>query len=201
MPKLEAKHIADRLSERLKQLEAGEDVAVRELRSLLSAEQLAEMDAAWAYQQELRNKRRARNKEEEMALGWMSKRETQIAVVRAACDAANGNALETLGDERNRKEIRQAKTYLRAYFDARDDGKDRLSAASYANNELTRAALPRVDGVQVRSMSQRDAEVRQVEDDLRAMLYQKMTADEREQYEMLQESGATTHKKTKNKKS
>jgi len=132
MPKLEAKHIADRLIERLKQLEAGEDVALRELRSLLNAEQLAEMDAAWEQQQELRKKRRARSKEEELALDWLSKREIQIAAVRVACDAASENALETLENERNRKEMRQAKTYMRAYFDARDDGKDALSAASYA---------------------------------------------------------------------
>ena len=201
MPKLETKHIADRLIERLKQLEAGEDVALRELRSLLNAEQLAEMDAAWEQQQELRKKRRARSKEEELALGWLSKREIQIAAVRVACDAASENALETLEDERNRKEMRQAKTYMRAYFDARDDGKDALSAASYANNELTRAALTRVDGAQVRTMNQRDAEVRKVEDELRARIYTQMTADEREQHDMLQESSSTTYKKAKNKKS
>jgi hypothetical protein len=74
MPKLDGTHIADRLKGRLDELLRGEEVAARDMKSLLTDEQQAAMDAAWAEQQMLRKQKRARNKEEEIALGWKTNR-------------------------------------------------------------------------------------------------------------------------------
>ena len=86
MPKLDETHILSRLNERLEQLVKGEEVARRELKSLLTQQQSAVWDAAWERQQELRKKKQARTKEEEAALGWKSEREVTIEVVKAALD-------------------------------------------------------------------------------------------------------------------
>ncbi len=75
MPKLDGTHIADRLRTRLDELLRGEEVAARDMKSLLTDEQIAAMDAAWAEQQALRKKKRARSKEEVEALGWKTKRD------------------------------------------------------------------------------------------------------------------------------
>ena len=78
MPKLDITHIAERLQERLTDLKAGKEIAAREIRALLNDEQLTAMDAAWTEQQALRKKKKARTKEEELALGWKTKREIHI---------------------------------------------------------------------------------------------------------------------------
>ena len=59
MPKLDATHILSRLSQRLEQLQAGEEIAAKEIaakeiRSLLTPEQQQELEDAWAEQQKLR---------------------------------------------------------------------------------------------------------------------------------------------------
>jgi hypothetical protein len=77
MPKLDGTHLPDRLSARLYAPKAGEEVAARDIRALLSDEQIKVMDAAWEVQQELR-KKKAKTKDEEKALGWKTKREIHI---------------------------------------------------------------------------------------------------------------------------
>ena len=73
MPKLNGIHIFERLRERLEQLEAGEEIAAKEIRSLLTPEQQQELEDAWKEQQELRKGKRARTAEEEKELGWKAK--------------------------------------------------------------------------------------------------------------------------------
>jgi len=89
MPKLDATHLFSRLVIRLEQLEAGEEIAAKELRSLLTTKQLKELDDAWKKQQELRKGKRARTPEEEKALGWKTKREVRIEVFKDAIAAAD----------------------------------------------------------------------------------------------------------------
>lgn len=145
MPKLHGIHILERLSERLRQLEAGEEIAAKEIRSLLTKEQQQELEDAWKEQQELRKGKRARTEEEEKALGWKTKREVRIEVFKRAVDAASDN----LDNELKKREVELAKRQLRIYFDALDKakemGKDTTEAENYANNELTRAGLQRID--------------------------------------------------------
>ena len=51
MLKLDVTHIADRLRKRLAELEAGAEVAAKDVRALLTPEQSAAMEATWAEQQ------------------------------------------------------------------------------------------------------------------------------------------------------
>ena len=64
MPKLNKIQVADSLREKLDDLRNGKEVAARDLRALLTDEQIVAMDAAWSEQQALRKLKRARSKEE-----------------------------------------------------------------------------------------------------------------------------------------
>lgn len=186
MPKLDKIQIADRLRMRLEDLRNGKEVAARDLRALLTNPQLAVLDNAWAEQQILRQKKRARTKEEERALGWRSKRELQIEVIEKFLNRADGEVLETLEDLQKKAEIRQARIFLDSYRKERAASKSEAVARTSANNDLTRAGLPRVDGQVVRYTNQRDREVWALEDQLREQLRNEMTAEELEQIELLE---------------
>jgi hypothetical protein len=145
MPKLNGIHIFERLKERLEQLEAGEEIAAKEIRSLLTPEQQQELEDAWKEQQELRKGKRARTAEEEKALGWKTKREVRIEVFKRALKAAD----DGVDKEFERLQIEATKRQLKIYFEALDEakklGKDKIEAENYANNELTRAGIRRMD--------------------------------------------------------
>lgn len=145
MPKLNGVHIFDRLRERLEQLEAGEEIAAKEIRSLLTPEQQKELEDAWKEQQELRKGKRARTAEEEEELGWKTKREVRIEVFKRALKAAD----EGVDKEFERLQTEATKRQMRIYFDALAEakrlGKDETEAKNYANNELTRNKLNRMD--------------------------------------------------------
>jgi hypothetical protein len=123
MPKLDGTHIEGRLRERLEKLRSGEEVAKREIEALLSDRQIDAMDAAWAEQQQLRKQKRARTKEEEIALGWKTKREIQIEAYERAIAQADMAMLETLEGLQRKAEVRQARIYLDSYFKATKEGK------------------------------------------------------------------------------
>jgi hypothetical protein len=187
MPKLNKLQIADRLREKLDNLRNGKEVAARDLRALLTDEQIAAMDAAWSEQQALRKLKRARTKEEEQALGWRSKREIQIEVLEQVVNQADEQVLETIMELQYKAEVRQARIYLDGYSQARVAGKTRTEAQSVANNDLTRAGLRRVDGQEVGHTNQRDREVWALENQLREQLRNEVSAEEQEQIELLEE--------------
>ena len=145
MPKLNGIHIFERLRERLEQLEAGEEIAAKEIRSLLTPEQQQELEDAWKEQQELRKGKRARTAEEEKELGWKTKREVRVEVFKRALKAAD----DGVDKEFERLQAEATKRQLKIYFEALDEakklGKDKTEAENYANNELTRAGLRRMD--------------------------------------------------------
>ncbi len=145
MPKLDATHIAERLHTRLADLEAGKEVAAKDIRALLTPSQIAAMDAAWAEQQELRKVATARTEAEKQALGWKTKRDIHIETYKRAIADSNKNILAELQKLQDQAEIRQAKIYLNALGKALDEGYDNEKAKSIANNELTRAGLNRMD--------------------------------------------------------
>ena len=145
MPKLDATHIAERLHTRLADLEAGAEVAAKDIRALLTPSQIAAMDAAWAEQQELRKVATARTEAEKQALGWKTKRDIHIETYKRAIADSNKNILAELQKLQDQAEIRQAKIYLNALGKALDEGYDNEKAKSIANNELTRAGLNRMD--------------------------------------------------------
>ena len=197
MPKLDGTHIADRLKGRLDELLRGEEVAARDMKSLLTDEQQAAMDAAWAEQQMLRKQKRARNKAEEIALGWKTKREIQIEAYERAVAQADTAMLETLEELQHKASVRQAKIYLDSYFKATKEGKTPDVARNLANNDLTRAGLKRVDGQVVGHQSKRDREVWEMEQQILGRIRSEMTPEELEQLELAEEHEKALREKGK----
>lgn len=189
MPKLDATHILSRLNARLEQLVKGEEVARRELESLLTEHQIAAWDAAWEQQQQLRKQKRARTKEEEAALGWKSKREVTIEVLKAAIEDA-WNGLEAEMERLQRKaEVRATKIYFNNLKQALDEGRSMQEAEVRANNALTRAGLRRMDGrvVGTLGLNKRDREIREMEDAILRKAESELSEEEREQLELVRE--------------
>jgi len=186
MPKLNAKQLMERLERRIHQLELGEEIAAKDIKVLLNAEQQQQLVDALAAQVELKKNKRARTDAEKQALGWKSIREVRLDVLRAALNAANDGLLADYERRLKEKEVRQANIYLSEYFAARADGKEQYVTQGAANNALTRAALPRVAEQGVNSMSQRDREVFAVEAQLKERIRSEMTAEELEQLDMLE---------------
>ena len=178
-------------------LELGEEVAVKDIKALLNAEQQQHLADTLAAQVELKKNKRARTDEEKQALGWKSIREVRLDVLRSALKAANDGLLADYERRLREKEIRQADIYLREYSKAREAEKSVFAAQGAANNALTRAALPRVDGQAVRSMSKRDRDVFALEAQLKERIRGEMTAEELEQLDMLE--GVERREKTPRK--
>ena len=197
MPKLNTEQLMDRLERRIHQLELGEEIAAKDIKALLTAEQHQQLVDALAAQVALKKNKRARTGAEKQALGWKSIREVRLDVLRSALNAANDDLLADYQRRLREKEVRQANIYLREYSEARKADKSVFSAQGAANNALTRAALPRVDGQAVRSLSKRDKEVFEMEEELKRRIRSEMTAEELEQLDMLE--GVERHEKTPRK--
>ena len=187
----------ERMQKRTHQLELGEEIAAKDIKALLNAEQQQQLVDALAAQAELKKNKRARTDEEKQALGWKSIREVRLDVLRAALNAANDGFLADYERRLKEKEVRQANIYLGEYSEARKANKDIFAAQGAANNALTRAALPRVDGQGVNSISKRDREVFAVEAQLKERIRSQMTAEELEQLNMLE--GVVRSEKTPQK--
>ena len=197
MPKLDGMHIIERLRNRLEELRSDKEVAARDLRALLTEQQVIAMDAAWAEQQQLRKKKRARTKEEEIALGWKSKREIQIAAYERAVDEADSGMIDTIEQLQRKDTVRQARIYMDSYSKAMKEGKTNEIAKNLANNDLTRAGLRRVDGQNVWTQNKRDKEVWEMEQQILGRIRGEMTQEELEQVEILEEHEKTLRSKGK----
>lgn len=169
MPKLDQTHIAERLQKRLADLKAGKEVAAREIRALLNDEQLVAMDMAWIEQQALRKMRRDKTNEE-LELGWKTKRELHIATYEKALIDAEALQISAWEKKQRNAEIRQARIYFESYGNAIDDGKSAATSKNIANNDLTKAGLNRLDGANVGRINRRDKEVNEKEATLRDKL-------------------------------
>jgi hypothetical protein len=170
MPKLNNTHIADRLGKRIAELEAGEEVAAKDVRALLTDEQMARLDAEWKNQELLRKGQRATTEEQKRALGWKSKREVRLEAFRQALAEANGSMLTTLNELQQKSMVRQMRVYMDTYGAAIDDGAAKQQAKNMANNALTRANLPRLDGATTVIRSKRDKELFESEQRLKKIL-------------------------------
>lgn len=170
MPKLNNIQIAERLQKRIEQLERGEEIAAKDVKVLLTDEQMARLDEAWQSQEQLRKGKRAVTEEQKQALGWKSKREVRLEIFRHALAELEGGELQTLRDLQHQSRIRQSRIYLDTYFEARKNNAEKLQAQGRANNALTRAGLARIDGASVNQVSKRDKEVREMEEGLKKQL-------------------------------
>jgi len=181
MPKLDDTHTVSRIIKRLEELEQDVEVSAKDFRAVLTQEQHDAYERAWVAQQALRKKKRARTKAEELELGWKSKREVRIQTLKAARDEAWNN-IEAVWDKKLfDAEVRQGRIYFDSLNQALKEGKDQRSAALFANNELTRAGLRRLDGQIVHSLLPRDREIRRMEDLIIARIRNKMSDEELEQ--------------------
>ena len=189
MPKLDGTHTAERLKRRLEEMLQGDEVAARDKKSLLTEEQRAAMVAAWTEQQVLRKQKRARNKEEEIALGWKSKREIHIEALTQALHQAQELELASWHNKMKDAEVRQGHVYFDEMSKQMTAGVDVKTAKTRANNALTRAGLRRLDcellGTQ--GLSKRDREVRDLEDAIQQKSESELDDYEREQLELLRE--------------
>jgi len=185
MPKIDATHLPSRINKRLADLKAGKEVSIRDIKALLSNEQIAEMESAWQEQQELRKVKRARTKEEGKELGWKSKREIYIEVYERALNHNEENLLAAHKKKLQDAEVRAAKIYLDAFFEAKNNDKDYWQADAAGRNELTRAGF--VIGTIGQKLKSKLEEDLLVEKQLEKVIKANMTREELEQYELLQE--------------
>lgn len=170
MPKLDDTHTTDRLRKRIAELEAGKEVAAKDLKAVLTEAQWQAIEDAWKRQQKLREQKRPRTDEEQRALGWKTKREIRLEVLKEALNVAKAGVSKAWKAKQDKAAVRQGRIYFEAYGKARDAGKDIQAARNFANNELTRSGLRRMDGQEeVQSHSKRDKEVRDMEARLREM--------------------------------
>lgn len=201
MPKLDGTHLPQRLAKRLADLRADKEVAARDIRVLLTKDQQAAMDAAWVEQQLLRKGKRARTKEEELALGWKSKRDIHIEAYEKALAEAEG----AVSDELRRLQLEATKRQMRIYMatmkSALAEGKERYVAKNLANNDLTRAGLRRMDGQIVGHQSPRDREIWEMERQILQTAKNDMTPEELEQMELLEEYENAAREKMKKRRS
>jgi hypothetical protein len=187
LPKLDGTHLPQRLAQRLADLKSQKEVAARDIRALLSKEQVAEMDAAWKQQQTLRKQKRARNKQEERQLGWKSKRDIHIDAYEKAVTAANKGVLQEFERLQTEAAKRQMRIYMNTIKAQLAAGKEMRIAKNAANNNLTRAGLRRLDGQMVYHTSRRDKEIWELERQILEKLRSEITADELEQLELKEE--------------
>ena len=199
MPKLDGTHILERLTKRIEQLEAGDEIADKEIRSLLNDAQRSELDSAWEQQQQLRKNKRARTEQEQQALGWKSKRQVRIEVMKAALKTAWDGIEAEFDRLKDQAEIRGAKIYFDTLNQALKDGKDKQVAENLANNAMTRAGLRRMDGqaIGLQGLTKRDREIRAMEDALLEKAVSEMDDYEREQYELGQEHEKALRERSK----
>lgn len=187
MPKLSADQIISRLERRIAELEAGDEIAKKHILALLNDAQKKALEDALAEQVQLKQDKRARTEEEKKALGWKTIREVRLEVLKQALEEARGCILDSFKKEQRAAQVRQMRIYMDAMAQAKKEGKDLQVARNWANNELTRAGLARLDGQSVAHQNKRDREVGEMEESIRAQIKSSMTADELEQLEMLEE--------------
>jgi hypothetical protein len=121
MPKLDGTHLPERLANRLADLKSGKEVSARDIRALLNDEQVNAIQTAWSDQKALRKAKRARNKQEELALGWKTKRDIYIQVYEIALLQAKTNEQPAVEKRMKDAEVRQGRT--QKYIDVNDDMK------------------------------------------------------------------------------
>ena len=190
MPKIDGTQVGERLQVWLDKLLRGEAVAPRDLRGLLSQEQEAAIDAAWAEQQKLRSKmKKPKTVQEQIEVGWKEKRDIHIQVLQRACTQAKTEELAAWNKRMHDADVRQGRVFFDELGAALDAGADMQTAKTRANNALTRAALQRLDGqlIATQGLTKRDREIRAMEDALLQKAESELDDNEREQLELIRE--------------
>lgn len=186
----------ERIRVLLERLRADEEVAIRDIRAALNQAQVQALEDAWVQQQELR-KTRVRSKEEQQRLGFKSKREVLIEQLEAAYKVAEENLLPGFERVQRELELRQTRIYFEGLKTAEAAGKTPSQQRAFANNELTRANLRRMDGMYVTHRSKRDREIAEMEAALMRSFREQTSDEEREQARILEDHENALGKRTK----
>lgn len=192
MPKLDGTHIVSRLTDRLADLVSGKDVALRDIKALLTEEQIAKIDEAWEEQKTHRKEQIKAGEDKVVAIKKKTKREIYINAYKLALVEAQSSERDAYKKRANKAAARAAKIYLVSYFAERDDGKDVWQAHSAATNELKRAHLAMAEE---KRLTRRDKEVRALEEKIMVEIRKKMSANEVEQIELFEEHKRLLKKK------
>lgn len=187
MPELDDTHTSQRLQRRIAELEAGDELAKRDIYAVLDEQQQQELESELAAQQTLKIQSRARTDEQKKAAGWKTIREVRIEVLKRALAQAATTDLDAWKKKLHDAEVRRARIYMEAFDEARSAGKTSHTAHTWANNALTRAGLSRMDERVVGDRNTRDKAVRELEEKILQRARSEMTPDELEQLELLEE--------------
>ena len=197
MPKLNHFQIKARLEARLAELESGVEIEARDIKVLLTDEQNELLDRLWDEQQLIRTTHKTKSKAEADGLVWKTKKEIRIDVYKQAIAEANNSALDEILKEQEASEVRAAKIFMDAYFEALDKDKDGMVAGNIA---LVRNGFKRIDNETRRlGLNERDKEILAMENAIKDRIIKEMSADEFEQYQLAQEHEKSI-KKTRNSK-
>jgi hypothetical protein len=187
MPKINNVHRFDRLKEILKKIKNSENVEIRDINNLLTDEQEQELKDMWTDEQANR-KNKSYSKEQ-----WQDKRALRIKLIERVIKELDDNLLNEIEQLQYQREVKAARVFMDAYFEAADNNENKWSKANIA---LQRAGFLPV-GRAVRSLSKRDIELRKMEENIRKRFEAEMTEEEREQLELLKETEAAEKKSKK----
>lgn len=126
MPKINNLHKTERLQQRIQQLKDGEDIAIREINSLLSAQQQQMLDTKWREHLKLRETKALEKSE------YKTIRDIRIQVLTDILDEMHLNALEDILHLQRKSEVKAAKVFLDAYLEAEKNGANAMSKANIA---------------------------------------------------------------------
>ena len=197
MPKLNFLDILGRLDERIRQLDRGDAVEARDLNTVLTEEQQQQLKDAWQAQRDIRTRFTTKKAAEQAGLEWKTIREVRLDVLRQALERAYANFEDDYKEYQRKQKVRAARIYMDAYcatLDANEANNSNRDPDAEGNIALARA------GFKVHrqnTMSQRDREVREMEDELRRRFRAEMTPFELEQLEILEEHERSLRKTRK----
>ena len=132
----------------------------------------------------------------EERFGWRTLREVRLEVLREILAKLHETAVDDILAEQRASEVRAARVYMDAWAKAYDEGKNAESAGNIA---LRRSGFKRLDGQDRYGESERDREVRLMEEAILARAEAAMTEEEREQLELSREHDAAVEKRRRGK--
>lgn len=105
-----------RLQERLEKLERGEEVALKDIKALLSPQQIDSMEQAWKQQEQLRKTHtRPKTPQAKRAIGWKTKQQVRIDIYRQAIQDAQAGLVDGIHKLQADAEIKAAKVFMSAW--------------------------------------------------------------------------------------
>jgi hypothetical protein len=187
MPKLDDTHLVSRITALIKKLEDGGELVLRDIKAVLTADEFKQVEQQWDEQKALRVKRSTRSVDCTAIVSLKTKRELYIDALKRATASAKEVSGEAWKRKIEQSNIRQAKIYFEALNEAEQLGKTKTAARNFANNELTRSGLRRMDGATRNYNNKRDSDVAEQERQIMERIKANMTDEERAQQELLEQ--------------